>query len=98
MLITDTTAIMVRRIVHFGGRVQGVGFRYAVVEAVGDDSVRGYVRNLSDGRVEAAFEGELVAIDRVLERVRLRMAGHIDHEAHRDEPATGAETLFEIRR
>jgi acylphosphatase len=45
------------------GQVQGVGFRWACrVEAI-DRGVAGFVRNLPDGRVEAAFEGEPAAVD-----------------------------------
>ena len=34
------------------GRVQGVGFRYFVLQAAHSIGVRGYVRNLDDGNVE----------------------------------------------
>lgn len=34
------------------GRVQGVGFRYFVLQAANSIGVRGYVRNLDDGNVE----------------------------------------------
>ena len=52
------------------GDVQGVGFRwYCREEAVGA-GVGGYVRNLSDGRVEAAFEGDPAAVDRMVEWCR----------------------------
>ena len=50
--------------VVFSGRVQGVGFRYAVCRAAESFTVVGYVRNLSDGCVEVVAEGveqELVA-------------------------------------
>ena len=41
----------------FSGRVQGVGFRYAVCRAAESFAVAGYVRNLSDGCVEVVAEG-----------------------------------------
>jgi acylphosphatase len=45
----------VRVVVH--GRVQGVGFRFAVVDRARSLGVGGWVRNRPDGTVEAAFEG-----------------------------------------
>ena len=49
---------MIQRRVFVTGRVQGVGFRYSTVrEAEKFPSLRGFVRNLSDGRVEAVFSG-----------------------------------------
>ncbi len=41
----------------YSGRVQGVGFRYAVKTVVTGFEVTGTVRNLDDGRVELIAEG-----------------------------------------
>ena len=89
---------MVRRTVTFEGRVQGVGFRYAVLGSVRGTAVTGYVRNLPGEDVEAVFEGEPAAIDAVLARVRERMAGHIDAERTDEGPATREFRDFSIRR
>jgi acylphosphatase len=48
----------IRRRVLISGRVQGVNFRYYTRAAARDAGVYGWVRNLPDGRVEAAFEGD----------------------------------------
>jgi len=46
------------------GRVQGVGFRFFAERAAGREGLHGWVRNLPDGRVEVAAEGEVEAVDR----------------------------------
>ena len=46
------------------GRVQGVGFRYFTHAAATRENIHGWVRNLPDGRVEAAAEGDADALDR----------------------------------
>ena len=45
------------------GRVQGVGFRFAVARAAEARAVSGWVRNRWDGTVEAVFEGEPAQVD-----------------------------------
>ena len=52
------------------GRVQGVGFRYFVQSAAVRESIRGWVRNLDDGRVETAAAGEQDAMERVERAIR----------------------------
>ena len=42
----------------FAGRVQGVFFRANAVRCAESLDLVGWVRNTSDGRVEAVFEGE----------------------------------------
>lgn len=44
------------------GLVQGVGFRYFTQRSAARHQVRGYVRNLEDGRVEAWAEGSEKAV------------------------------------
>ena len=51
------------------GRVQGVGFRYFTERVASGLGLSGYVRNLSDGRVEAYAEGDQAALERFLRQV-----------------------------
>ena len=48
----------VRTQTTYFGRVQGVGFRWRVCQAVKPFKVTGYVLNKSDGSVETLLEGE----------------------------------------
>ena len=54
---------MTRRRVVVHGRVQGVFFRETVRRHAVSAGVAGWVRNSSDGTVEAVFEGALEAVD-----------------------------------
>lgn len=45
--------------VLYSGRVQGVGFRYTTKTVATGFEICGFVRNLTDGRVELVAEGNL---------------------------------------
>lgn len=49
---------MTRARVLVSGLVQGVFFRHEAATRARARGVRGWVRNLTDGRVEAVFEGD----------------------------------------
>jgi len=53
-----------------GGHVQNVGFRYFTEDVARREGVRGWVRNLPDGRVEAAAEGDAESVDRFEQSIR----------------------------
>jgi len=57
------------------GRVQGVFFRDSVRREAESAGVAGWARNCPDGTVEAVFEGEPDAVDRLVEACR-RGPGH----------------------
>ena len=54
---------MKRYFVIFKGRVQGVGFRWRVLEICTDLHLTGYVRNLENGDVESQIQGESDNLD-----------------------------------
>lgn len=51
------------------GRVQGVGFRYFVMNEAARLGVTGFVRNLSRAQVEVVAEGEEAALDELVSEV-----------------------------
>ncbi len=50
--------------------MQGVGFRFAVERAASSRQVSGWVRNRSDGAVEAVFEGERQDVEALVDFCR----------------------------
>ena len=56
--------------VYISGRVQGVFFRNSVADLADGLDIAGWVRNLSDGRVETLLEGEKVNVEKVVEFCR----------------------------
>ena len=63
---------MHERTKHFlvSGRVQGVGFRAFVQSVASQEKLRGWVRNLNDGRVEILAQGPLASTKRLQESVQ----------------------------
>jgi acylphosphatase len=53
--------------VFVSGKVQGVYYRASTRDAAQEKGVKGWVKNLDDGRVEAVFEGEEDAIKAMVE-------------------------------
>jgi acylphosphatase len=52
------------------GRVQGVSFRYFVLEQAAELDVNGWVRNRWDGSVEVAAEGPRHKLEQLLQLLR----------------------------
>lgn len=83
---------------EISGRVQGVGFRYAMREEAARRGVRGWVRNRSDGSVEALLQGDAAGVEALLEWARRGPAG-ARVSALRAQPADGEPQAsgFELR-
>lgn len=54
--------LQMKLIVH--GRVQGVGFRYSIIEQIesAQTQVRGYIYNMPNGTVEIVAQGDIEAL------------------------------------
>jgi acylphosphatase len=82
--------------IFVGGRVQGVFFRAACAEHAGAVGVKGWVRNASDGRVEAVFEGPDPAVEAMVLWCRQGPPhAHVDSVDVREETPAG-ETGFQV--
>jgi len=90
--------LKVKAHVFISGFVQGVFFRQDTAERSRRLNVTGWVRNLSDGRVEAVFEGEKNDVEVMLEFCHRGPPGAIVRsvEVLWEEP-TGEFTGFRIR-
>lgn len=55
--------MMVARRFLISGQVQGVGYRYFAQRSSAKHQVRGYVKNLEDGRVEVLAQGNANAVE-----------------------------------
>jgi len=53
--------------IYITGTVQGIFFRAFVKENAERYNVKGFVRNLEDGRVEVFLEGDTNAVDKMIE-------------------------------
>ena len=85
--------------VHYSGRVQGVGFRYATKRTAQGYEVTGVVRNLSDGRVELVAEGERVELESFRHAIQDSEIGRFIRQEETDwSPAKNEFRGFEIIR
>ena len=89
---------MVTRQIRVSGRVQGVGYRDALCAQAERLGVRGWVRNRTDGTVEALLQGSDDSVKRLIDWARhgppaARVEGLEESEA----PAAGAVPGFERR-
>jgi acylphosphatase len=61
---------VVRAHIFISGHVQGIGFRWWVRRLAQDLQLSGWVRNLSDGRVEVIAEGEKKKLTKLIELIK----------------------------
>jgi acylphosphatase len=86
-----------RHEVHYSGRVQGVGFRYTTHSIARRFAVTGYVKNLSDGRVELVVEGLPDEIRSMLRVVQSELGRYIRDVTDIPSRPTGGFSSFDVR-
>lgn len=85
---------MKRSRVIVSGRVQGVFFRATCAANARELGLGGYVRNLRDGRLEAAFEGDDGDVEAMVAWCRRGPElARVDHVEVLDEPLQGDRTF-----
>lgn len=88
---------MRRTHVWISGRIQGVFFRANTRRKAMDLNLKGWVKNLGDGRVEAVIEGEDQAVKEMLEFLQKGPFGaKITKLETKEEKYTGEFKFFEI--
>lgn len=89
--------IMVRKHIYFSGRVQGVGFRYQAAYYARNLGLTGWVRNLSDGRVEMEVQGRESLISQLILRLKNQPYIRIEGVEYQELPVEVGETKFSTR-
>lgn len=88
----------VRAHVFISGIVQGVNFRVSTRNEARQAGVSGWVSNVTDGRVEAVFEGSNAAVRRLVSWCYSGPPGaEVDRVEINWEEPTGDESTFSIR-
>jgi acylphosphatase len=83
--------------IHYSGRVQGVGFRYTVRRIASRYPVTGFVKNLSNGKVQLVAEGPTSQVAAFVAEVAETMRDYIDRAAEMVSPATYQFREFGVR-
>ena len=83
-------------LVHFSGRVQGVGFRATAAALARGYLVSGWVKNLPDGRVQLLVEGREETVRAFLDDVRSRFRGYITSEDAEARQPSGRHAHFQV--
>lgn len=83
---------------YISGRVQGVGYRFSTACEAERLGIAGWVQNLPDGRVEAAFEGTPQQLEPMLGWCHRGPKGAIVENVTIENRAHQGYRGFEIRR
>jgi acylphosphatase len=80
------------------GRVQGVGFRFFVLDVASDLGLTGWVANARDGSVACVAEGPRADLERLLELLQRGPGGaRVQNVDHSWSSATGQWQSFSVK-
>lgn len=85
------------RHVRVSGRVQGVFYRAWTRDQARELGLTGWVRNCSDGSVEARIEGDRESVDRMIERMKKGPPAARVEDVQVDEAEPEGLGRFEVR-
>lgn len=83
--------------VFFSGMVQGVGFRFSARNLAAKHRIKGWVMNLSDGRVKLSAEGSGEDLDNFLHDLRDEFKRYIVDYMFQEKEAIGDYKDFQIK-
>ncbi len=81
---------------YYSGKVQGIGFRYTVLDIALGQKVCGWVKNLDDGRVEIIAQASEDILKDFLQKINQQFSGYIINLNIEWLPASGEFSGFRI--
>lgn len=82
--------------IFYSGMVQGIGFRYTTHRIAVALGLKGWVRNLPDGRVEILTEGRKDKIEEFMKELGSHFGGYIRDKQFTFQNAQGQFNNFQI--
>ncbi|HCJ12518.1 MAG: hypothetical protein A2Y14_04550 [Verrucomicrobia bacterium GWF2_51_19] len=80
----------------YEGDVQGVGFRYKAFQFAQTFPVKGFIKNMPDGRVQLEVEGESTDVLAFKKALDQAMTSHIQHTTVENTWRTASFASFDI--
>jgi acylphosphatase len=82
---------------YYSGSVQGVGFRLSAERTAAMLGLKGWVKNLSDGRVEIICEGKEADVKKFIDKIGSIFVAYIRSADIKWSEASGDLSGFDIR-